>query len=238
MTDTKLVSVSDQLSTIARVFAKDGEDFTSMYQKRAIALFDKAMKFGFDAGFLELVYVPAAKDYGFETLLGKLHEVRVASGYKGSGHWKWEPLWGNKADVHGGYGLENEVQLFTLLQGDSINGLFCTNMDSHEQVKKSKELFNRNEGTTWLSPAAYICTQIIRAYERKNLLDCIETDSFSHDGYTETRFLWYGDEGGFIEMAGGQGVPVACVDHGGQISLDSSSGIADPCGGPRFVVGE
>ena len=230
-----MTRISAQLENIARVFAGSTEDFVSKYQERAVALFSKAIELGDDPKSLELVYIPAKNEYGFYDLVNKFHQTRVARGYKGETHYQWGPLWKDKANVFGDYGLKDEAQLQVLPRGDGKDGLFFTDMAIAEQIEAAKELFAKNANTDYMSPVAYVCAQILRASESENgtksLLD------FGGGDWTFTRFPQFSAMG-FIETAGDRVVPCAGICGDGLFELGGSGGGACSCRGPRVAVGE
>jgi len=229
--------VSETLAVLAKIWDKPGEEanFAEMYRSRALALLDNAIELGDDPKFLELIYIPAKNEYSFYDLVNKFHEVREAKGYKGNTHWQWDPLWKDKAGVFGDYGLKDEARLQVLPRGGGEDGLFFTDMAIAEQIAKAKEYFAANANTDYLSPAAYVCVQILRAEESENgtkgLLD------YNNGDWTFTRFPQFSEDG-FIETADDRGVPDAGVFGGGQFALSGSYGDACSNSGLRVAVGE
>jgi len=235
-----MTRLNDQLANIAKVFAgqENKDSFMDLYHEQATALFNKATLLGYEPEFLELVYVPVAKDITgeshaekFQNLIAKLHEVRVAKGYKGSEHFQWSPLWEDKAEVFGDFGIKEEEQFFVLPPGGGKGGLFFAGMPIDKQIAKAKEFFAAQANTDYLMPAAYVCAQILRASESENGTKCLL------DLLTCTRFPQFSEDG-FIEMADGRYVPYASVYYDGQFSLDGSDGDALSGSGLQVVVRE
>jgi len=227
--------VSELLNQIATVFAKPNEveAFINTWTLRAASLLNKTVALGYSEGIL--VYVPAASEYTFESLLGKLHETRKEKGCEWDNEWRWASFWSDKNEVFGDYGLKDEPQLFVLLRGEGKDGLFFTNTYIFEQIAKAKEFFTEKEGTTYLSPAAYISAQIILAPESEDgtagLLDYNDGD------YTFTMFPQFSDDG-FIETTGGRCVPNMLVYDVGRLRMGGSYGCVFSHEGLRFVVKE
>ena len=231
------VIAGEQLRKIAGLFAKPGEEstFVDSFLERAIALFGKTIGLGYSPEELELVYVPSSSEYTFAGLIDKLHEVRVAKGYKGDTHYQWEPLWKDKADVFGDYGLKDKPQLFVMLRGDGKDNLFFTNTKVSEQIVKAKKLFADKPGTDYLTLAAYVSAQVVRADNSKDgtkgLID------FNDGDWTFTRLPQFSEDG-FIETSDGRNVPNVYVNGGGRFKLRGSYVDANSREGFRFAMGE
>ena len=200
----------DLLGPIAKVFAATDavDEFTYENLERVTKLLERVMNFGYTAESLELVYVPGSAAYTFESLLKRMHQIRKDKGCEWEDEWRWTPLWTDKAEVFGDYGIKEEAQFVVMLKGENQDGLFFTDTEVGEQIARARELFAKNEGTDWLSPAAYISANIVRVASDKPMLDIP----------TFTRFPQFSEDG-FIETADGRWVPYACVYGVGQFEL-------------------
>jgi len=221
----------ERLTAIAAVYAKPNEAqaFVDTWMQRAVSVLNKAAVIGYETDKLELIYVPAVSEFDFEGLLKKLHEVRKGKGCEWEDEWRWKPLWDDKKEVFGNYGLKDEPQLFVLLRGEGKDGLFFTDTGIAEQITKANEFFAANQGTVYLSPAAYLCTQTVLASESEDgtvgLLDYNDGDytftmfpQFSEDGFIEITAR-RASEDGFIETAVRRDVPYMYVGDDGQFYL-------------------
>ncbi|MCL2049094.1 MAG: hypothetical protein FWG87_10245 [Defluviitaleaceae bacterium] len=232
----KVSEVSERLNRIANIFAPDEtEAFVNTWIPTATYVLKKAIALGYDTEQLMLVYVPAVSEYTFEGLLEKLHQTRKKKGCEWDNEWRWGSLWSETKEVFGDYGLGDEAQLFVMLRGEGKDGLFFTSTYIFEQIAKAKEFFTEKEGTTYLSPVAYISAQIVLASESedgtKGLLD------YNDGEYTFTMFPQFSDDG-FIETTDGRFVSDMYVSDVGRLKLGRSDDHASSYGGLSLAVGE
>ncbi|GHU54868.1 hypothetical protein AGMMS49975_15860 [Clostridia bacterium] len=216
--------------------------------ERGRALLDKVISLGHKGDNLELIHIPAAKDINgvtstekFNTLLTKLHTTRQEHGYEGGEHWRWSPLWDDKAEIFGDYGIKNEPQWLVLVHSDEVEGLWFTDKAIEEQIVESKQLMADKPRLNYLTPAAYVCAQIQRASNARakseDEYDSTELLDFNKGDFTFTRFPQYSEDG-FIQTADGRHVPRVCVYDDGRLEFVGSNGLACWRGGVRFAVVE
>ncbi|GHU59755.1 hypothetical protein AGMMS49975_27680 [Clostridia bacterium] len=236
-----MANLKNELPAVINIWANEAID------EDGRALLDKAISHGFREDKLELVYIPASKDIEgetstekFNTLLQKLHTTRQEHGYKGEEHWQWGPLWDDKAEIFGDYGIKDEPQWLVLVHSDEVDGLWFTKKTIAEQIELGKKLMAEKPKLNYLTPVAYVCAQIQRVannpkteedYDNTELLD------YNKGDLTFNRFPQYSSDG-FIDTAVGRRVPSVSVNDDGQLKLDRSIGWPRWCGGVRFAIGE